>query len=307
MNGVAAVARYTLVELSRRRILLVFFLIGALGIALIGFGLKIFSGAFSSVVISGPNGTAPDPAKLQRAFELGFVNNLIDVLGFFALLIAFGIGMTVIYHDLDSGAAVAIFSKPVSRAAFTVGKLAAAIVAMIAIVGVLSLEARLLMLLFGTGGLGGALWLETVAQVANAVTVMLLVMALSTWMNNIVAAIVAFVYNGVAGFVVLLHSQLVAGFLGDNQFLKDGVNVLYWLVPHSLMSDAKRQIALAQFQLFSSLNEGASTGPKGQAPTPDQIVAGIPGASSAGEIVWWAFVVCLFAALVYYAVRRRQV
>jgi ABC-type transport system involved in multi-copper enzyme maturation permease subunit len=305
VNGAAAVARYTLVELSRRRILLVFFIIGAVGIALIGIGLKVFSSAFSSIVISGPNGTAPDPAKLQRAFELGFVNNIIDALGFFALLIAFGIGMTVIYHDLDSGAAVSIFSKPVSRAAFTAGKLAAAIVSMIAIVGVLGVEARLMMFLFGTGGLGGALWVETVAQVANAITVMLLVVALSTWMNNIVAAIVAFVYNGVAGFVVLLHSQLVAGFLGNNQVLKVGLNVLYWLVPHSLMSDAKRQIALAQYELFSSLGQGSPQG--GPAPTADQIVAGIPGASGAGDIIWWVFVVCLFAGLVYYAVRRRQV
>src|SRR6202171_626389 len=164
VNGTVAVARYTLIELSRRRILLVFFIIGAAGIALIGIGLKVFSGVFTNVVVSGPNGTAPDPAKLQRAFELGFVNNLMDVLGFFALLIAFGIGMTVIYHDLESGAAVAIFSKPVSRAAFTAGKLIAAIVAMIAIVGVLSIEARLAMLLFASTGIEQALWLEAVAQ-----------------------------------------------------------------------------------------------------------------------------------------------
>jgi ABC-type transport system involved in multi-copper enzyme maturation permease subunit len=304
VNGAAAVARYTLVELSRRRILLVFFIIGAVGIALIGVGLKVFSSAFSSVVITGPNGTAPDPAKMQRLFELGFVNDLIGALGFFALLIAFGIGMTVIYHDLESGAAVAIFSKPVSRAAFTAGKVAAAIVAMIAIVGVLGLEARLMMLLFGTGALGGALWVETVTQVANAVTVMLLVMALSTWMNNIVAAIVAFVYNAVAGFVVLLHTQLVAGNLGDNQVLKVGLNIAYWLVPHPLMSDARRQIALAEFALISSLDTST---PRGQGPTADQVLAGIPGASGAGDIIWWVFVVCLFAGLAYYAVRRRQV
>jgi ABC-type transport system involved in multi-copper enzyme maturation permease subunit len=304
VNGAVAVARYTLVELSRRRILLVFFIIGALGIALIGIGLKVFSSAFSSVVVTGPNGQAPDPAKLQRAFELGFVNDLIGALGFFALLIAFGIGMTVIYHDLDSGAAISIFSKPMSRAAFTVGKLAAAILAMIAIVGVLSVEARLLMLLFGTGGLGVALWVETVAQVANAVTVMLLVMALSTWMNNIVAAIVAFVYNGVAGVVVLLHSQLIAGFLGDNQILKIGLNIAYWIVPHPLSSDVRRQIALAQYELFSSLG---GPPPGSNAPTPEQIVSGIPGASGPSEILWWVFVVFLFACLVYYAVRRRQV
>ena len=105
------------------------------------------------------------------------------MLGLFALLIAFGIGMTVIYHDLESGAAISIFSKPVSRVAFTAGKVAAAIVAMIVIVGVLGIEARLVMVLFGTGDLGPALWWETVAQVANAITLMLLVMALSTWMR----------------------------------------------------------------------------------------------------------------------------
>jgi ABC-type transport system involved in multi-copper enzyme maturation permease subunit len=285
VNGAAAVARYTLIELSRRRILLVFFIIGAVGIALLGIGLKVFSSAFSSVVVTGPNGTAPDPAKLQRAFELGFVNDLIGALGFFALLIAFGIGMTVIYHDLESGAAVSIFSKPVSRAAFTVGKVAAAIVAMIAIVGVLSLEARLLMLLFGTGGLGSALWIETVAQVANAITLMLLVMALSTWMNNIVAAIVAFVYNAVAGVVV-------------------GLNIAYWFAPHPLMSDARRQIAMAEFELISSLGEGPRGG---RGPARDQFLAGIPGASGAGDIIWWVFVMCVFAGLAYYAVRRRQV
>jgi len=70
------------------------------------------------------------------------------------------------------------------------------------------------------------------------------------------------------------------------------------------MSDAKRQIALAQYELFSSLDTST---PKGQGPTPDQIVSGIPGASGAADIIWWVFVVCVFGALVYYAVRRRQV
>jgi len=41
MNGSGAVARYTLVELSRRRILLVFFILGAVGIIALGIGLKV--------------------------------------------------------------------------------------------------------------------------------------------------------------------------------------------------------------------------------------------------------------------------
>ena len=208
--------------------------------------------------------------------------------------------MTAIYHDLESGAAVGIFSKPVSRLSFTAGKVAAALVAMIVIVGLLSLETRLVMTLFG-GGLEGALWVETVAAVANASLLMLIVLALSTWMNNIIAAVVAFVYNGIAGVVVLLHTALDAGSLGNNTFVKVAIDIGYWIVPHHLMSDAKRQLARAEFDLFSASAQGQG------GPSLADFVNSVPGASSVQDIVWWVFLVALFAALVYLAVRRRQV
>jgi hypothetical protein len=173
----------------------------------------------------------------------------------------------------------------------------AAIVAMVVLVGLVGLEARLAMFLFG-GGLEGALWVETLAAVANAVLLMLIVLALSTWMNNIVAAVVAFIYNAVAGIVVALHAQLVGGQLGDNSIVKAVLDVAYWLVPHELMSDAARQIANAQFDVIPSSEGG---------PTADQVLAGIPGASDLTDIIWWVFLVCLMALLVYSAVRRRQV
>ncbi|MDQ2942941.1 MAG: hypothetical protein M3R21_04625, partial [Candidatus Dormibacteraeota bacterium] len=60
MNGTLAVARYTLLELSRRRILLVFFVVGALGIAAIGIALKILlSVSPANFSVSGPPGSAP--------------------------------------------------------------------------------------------------------------------------------------------------------------------------------------------------------------------------------------------------------
>jgi ABC-type transport system involved in multi-copper enzyme maturation permease subunit len=298
VKGTLAVARYTLLDLSRRRILLVFFIIGALGIAAIGIGLKVFSSNFASGVTFGPPGTVSDPAKVNRFLDLMFVTDLVGALGLFALLIAFGIGMTAIYHDLESGAAVAIFSKPVSRMAFTVGKVGAAVVAMIVIVGALSIEAMLFGFLFG-GGLEQTLAAEAVAQVANALTLMLIVLALSTWMNNIVAAIIAFIYNGAAGVVVALHTQLAAGNLGDNAFLNGGLNVLYWLVPHQLVSDAPRELVKAEIELFST--------PDQTGPDMASALASVPGPSGAADIIWWAFVVALMATLVYIAVRRRQV
>ena len=303
MKGTLAVARYTLLELSRRRLLLVFFIIGALGLAAIGTIFKIAATVSpASISFGGPDGTySPDPATLDRLTELQFASQLIDIVGFFALLIAFAIGMTAIYHDLESGAAVGIFSKPVSRLAFTAGKVVAALVAMFVIVGVLSLETRLITSLFG-GGLEGALWVETVAAVANASLLMLIVLALSTWMNNIIAAVVAFVYNAVAGIVVLLHSALVAGSLGDNALVKTGLNIAYWIVPHHLMSDAKRQLAQAEFDMFSKAIPPGQPGP-----TAADFVNAVPGASDVADIIWWAFLVALMASLVYLAVRRRQV
>jgi ABC-type transport system involved in multi-copper enzyme maturation permease subunit len=299
VNGTFAVTRYTLLELSRRRILLVFFVIGALGIAAIGIALKIIS-AISPTNVGGPPGSpALDPARLSRMTELIFVTQLIGVVGFFALLIAFAIGMTAIYHDLESGAAVSIFSKPVSRLAFTTGKVLAALAAMIVIVGALSLETRLVMTLFG-GGLEGALWVESVAAVANASLLMLIVLALSTWMNNIIAAVVAFIYNFVASVVVALYAQFTGGVFGVNETVKLVINVAYWLVPHQLMSDARRQLARAEFDIFSTQSQGGPT-------RAADFVNSVPGASSLQDIIWWAFLVALMATLVYVAVRRRQV
>ncbi|GAC1686652.1 MAG: hypothetical protein PVS2B1_07050 [Candidatus Dormibacteraceae bacterium] len=297
MNGTLAVARYTLLELSRRRILLVFFVIGVLGIAAIGIALKLIP---INMATGGPPGTAqPDPAVVRRFLEFTFVRTLIGVVGFFALLIAFAIGMTAIYHDLESGAAVAIFSKPVSRLAFTAGKVVAAFIAMVVVVGLLGLEARLLMTLFG-GGLEGAMWVETVAAVANATLLMLIVLALSTWMNNIVAAVVAFIYNFAAGVIVGLHSQLaMMGTLGANGVFKTLLNILYWLVPHQLVSDAARQIVKASYEMSPPRGPGA--------PTADQVLAGVPGGSGFQDILWWAFGIAFTSALVYVAVRRKQV
>jgi hypothetical protein len=134
---------------------------------------------------------------------------------------------------------------------------------------------------------------------------MLIVLTLSTWMNNIIAAVVAFIYNGVAGIIVLLHTALVAGSLGDNALIKAVLNVAYWVVPHHLMSDAKRQLAIAEFDLFSATSQGQGQGQGG--PTLADFVNSVPGASDVSDIIWWVFLVALMSGLVYMGVRRRQV
>jgi ABC-type transport system involved in multi-copper enzyme maturation permease subunit len=291
MNGTLAVARYTLAELSRRRILLVFFIIGAIGIVGLGVGLKILYTVASSSGNIAPNNV--DPAVFNRFLELSFVNYVFSALATFGLLIAFAIGMTAIYHDLDSGSAVSIFSKPVSRFAFATGKVAAAVAALVVIVGALALEARFVMFLFG-GGFENALTGEALAVVGNSVVVMLIVLSLSTWMNNIVAAVVAFVYYDViTGVISFVHNLADNGVITNN-LIKTIFDIVYWLVPHELVSSAIGDVAKASI---------AISGPQAN----NQALSGIQPASGAGDIVWWAFVVFFFAGLVYYAVRRRQV
>jgi ABC-type transport system involved in multi-copper enzyme maturation permease subunit len=294
VNGTLAVARYTLLELSRRRILLVFFVVGAVGIVLLGVFLKIANTLATRGTAQSVNGaTQLDPAQMNQLLEAVFVTYLLGALGIFSLLIAFAIGMTAIYHDLESGTAVSLFSKPISRLAYTIGKISAAVAALVLVVGVLAIEARLAMLLFG-GGLEGALTAEVLAVVANTVVVMLIVLALSTWMNNIIAAVVAFIYYDVVAALVVTIRNLTDQGVIDNGFLKGVFDVLYWVVPHELTSSASGDIA-REIQLSGGGSANAAT------------LAAIPPASGAGDILWWAFLVIVFSSLVYVAVRRRQV
>ena len=294
MNGAAAVARYTVLELSRRRVLLAFFLIGAAGIALLGVGLKVLYQVASSNQGNFGGGQV-DPVKFNSFLELLFVSYLFQALAVFALLLAYGIGMTAIYHDLESGSAVSIFSKPVSRFAFTIGKIGAALGGLVVIVGLLAVEARIAMLLFG-GGLENALTGQLLATVANSIVIMLIVLALSAWLNNILAAVITFIYyNVVTGIISTIHLLADNGVLG-NDIVKSVFDVLYWLVPHQLISSAVRDLALRQIQLAGSDAAGNQAA-----------LASVPAASGAGDILWWGFNVVLLAAIVYWAVRRRQV
>jgi hypothetical protein len=70
-------------------------------------------------------------------------------------------------------------------------------------------------------------------------------------------------------------------------------------VPHSLISDAPREIARQELTIF---NSGQNVGQN-----VSQSLSGVPGPSSLGDIVWWAFVLAVFASLIYIAVRRKQV
>src|SRR5437879_9680278 len=123
MAHAATVAMYTLLELSRRRLLLVFLVLE--GVLVIGVGL-------SPIVLRAAPG---------EDSTLVILSTLSGVAGGALLVCAIGAGMTVIRNDVDSGAIAAILARPVSRLAYASGKLSAASLLLVAIDVLLGLAA----------------------------------------------------------------------------------------------------------------------------------------------------------------------
>src|SRR3989442_8818091 len=107
---------------------------------------------------------------------------------------------------------------------------------------------------------------------------MLIVISVSTWMNNILAAIAAFIYyNVITGVISTIHILADGGVIGNN-VVRDVFDVLYWHVPHQLVSTAVRDLSQAEIQISAVVEN-------------NQALATIPSPSSAGGIAWWGVTV----------------
>jgi ABC-type transport system involved in multi-copper enzyme maturation permease subunit len=281
-----AVARYTLLELSRRRLLLVFAGIAVLLTA--GLGLApLFLPGMSS-------------ADDRAVFVLGGISR---VDGLAIELCAFAIGMTVINHDLDSGAIVAILAKPVTRLSYALGKLAAALFLVLLIVGVFTAGSLLVVALDG-GGHANVLFWFFATNAANFMLLMVLVMILTVYLNNIVAAAIVVAFSFVQNQVSILHTMVQSNVITDH-ILRPAVEAFFSVVPHQLLSNLDRDIAIANF------NANCATGCPGMKPSPALYLADqlsrIPGASGSGDAVYWLAYLLVVCAILYVALRRKQV
>jgi ABC-type transport system involved in multi-copper enzyme maturation permease subunit len=279
VTAIAAVARYTLVEMTRRRLLL--------ALALVALGLITVLGTLPLVL---PGMTTPD---LKASFMLGEIDR---VAGLFLLISGFAIAMTVIYNDLDTGAAVGILVKPVTRLEYALAKSAAAIIGVVLIAATLTVATIAVLLLDGgTGYDYGAVVTSFLAATANTLVLVLLVMVLTVLMNNIVSAVIGFVASQVFGGVGSAHFLVVHGLITASPLVQI-VSVAYWVVPHELVSTLPhelRRIALA----VGSVRFAGGTSPYGDVPDP----------TGAGDIAFWAAYCLALTALLYVVMRRRQV
>ncbi len=196
LRAISAVARYSLIELSRRRFLIIFV---ALGLATALF-LEWVASSFMDQPVLGQDRTAGilmvlagiGPAAHSPAADISPAS----VLGICAL----AVGMVIIHNDLDSGAAVSILAKPISRAGYAAGKAVAATTLLLGFAVLMGLCISALIALNGQDE-AGIVMTFFVANAGNLLLLMLIVMALTVYINNIVAAVVAFVIIQVLGLL----------------------------------------------------------------------------------------------------------
>ena len=276
MTEALAVARYTLIELARRRLVAVIVAIGVVLIAGIGIAPHVLPG---------------NQHEQDRVIVL--LTGLSGVVPAAMTLCAFAVGMTVINHDLDSGAVASIFAKPVSRSCYTGGKLVAAI-GLLLLIAVIFAAGSLIVVAVNGGSVYGLVFWTVAALTANIVLLMLLVMVLTVYINNIVAAAIVLVFNYLAGNVLTLHAMAKNNVITDS-IAKTLINVAYWGVPHELMSNLQRQILQMQLDTRELVVGGGNP------------LDRVPGASGTVDILFWlAYVVAIVVALSW-SVRRKQV
>jgi ABC-type transport system involved in multi-copper enzyme maturation permease subunit len=279
LAGADAVAIYTLREMFRRKVL--YFLVGG------GAGLILIAGIAAAVA------KAAIPSLSSSAVDFsGFVLvQMANFVSLFAWIAAIAISVTLISQDLESGAAVSIFAKPVSRLAYTIGKLGAAVSAMLLIIAILGVGTQIVVAVNG-GGHEGPL-LKTFALIcANQLTQMLVIMVFSVLMNNIVAAALGIILIQVAKFIAFVNLIMtqVNGFHNSAFDIVGGVvTALYWVVPRYLDSDLQREV----YQNFATQSNG---GPPATTPV-----------SGGWDVLYWAGWIVILVALLYLVIRRREV
>ena len=287
-GAVAAVVRYSLLELTRRRFVLVFLV---LGLAVAGFLEWI-----PSVLLNQPvRGEDRSAAILLVLGGVGAPSRSpflaispATVIG----LCAYAIGMVIINHDLDSGAVVSILAKPVSRAGYAFGKALAGVTLLFGVAIFIALCVSALMGLNGQN-YAGVVVTYFLATAGNLVVLMLLVMILTVYLNNVVAAVIAFVASQIVSVVAPLHTAVLGGDIADAFWIR-AIDIAYGVEPLRLTSALAREAAAQAFRLGISRPEGG----------PDALV---PATSGAADLVIWALYVFALFGLLVLALRRKQI
>jgi ABC-type transport system involved in multi-copper enzyme maturation permease subunit len=271
----SAVAMYTLLELSRRRLLLLLLVLEGLLVAGIGIAPHVIQNASS-----GEESALTILATISGVASGGL------------LVCTIGIGMTVIRNDLDSGAIVAILAKPVSRLAYVGGKVAAAALLLVAMDALFGIATIGLVALNGGSTVASVPWFFAITA-ANALIWLVVVMVVTVYLNNVLGAVVTIGFLFLQGVFGELHTLIQAHVITARLWITLS-ETGYLLLPRPLASNLEREVSESSMRLH----------PGSRAAVP---LSAIPGASSAGDVLVWLTYLILVCGLLYLALRRKQV
>jgi ABC-type transport system involved in multi-copper enzyme maturation permease subunit len=215
MNQVLAIARASLLEHVRRK-LIAFFVLGSL--AFTGFLLYVATTQESALART----FAYSDSALATFASLSF-------LPLFALLAALAVSMGNINRPFTSGEILMVLARPVSRVQFAAGRLVASVAVVVALCALLAVETQVVSVV-DTGSLFSLLW----GHWAAAAFSLCVIAALTTLFSSALAApglaavLGYLVYQGV-GPVTLGHNLVRQGTLHGG--LARIIDAAYYLMP----------------------------------------------------------------------------
>jgi ABC-type transport system involved in multi-copper enzyme maturation permease subunit len=226
MRNVLVIARASLREHSRRRLLLAF----AIGTALVtGVSIYLLKDVVGQAIIG---------ERSRAALQLS--NGIFSL---FALIGALAVSMGNIGQAFASGEAIGVLARPVARWEYTLGRLGGSIGAIAGFCLLCGIETQVIQAFAGGGLVDSVIWRHWGVEAFNLVVVAAIATLLSVFMANaVVAAVVTFFINQLVATVASFHRFIEVARSGAvvPAFARSGVaraiSWLWYVTPKSLAS-----------------------------------------------------------------------
>lgn len=219
MRGLMAVARFTITEYGRRK-LIAFFVFGSLL-------------PTAALIYLALNGSDLGALKGAGRTDITTIASL-GIMQTFALIATLAVAMNNVGAGFASGEAAMILARPLGRAKYAMGRFIASSSITVGLCALLAVETSLPGLLTGHAQLT-LLWQHWGTMAFNLVIVGAITTMLSALVNPaVLAAIAAYIFQAGAGAVASIRGLVTGGLLKG--FVADILNLAWYVTPKFLTS-----------------------------------------------------------------------
>ena len=283
------IARLTVREAARRKLLLALLVLTAVVIALTTYGISRIPTIESGGV------------RLTDVEVKAIVSQLLIVIMFmFAFVLAIStvfVASPAISSELESGIALSILTRPISHAEYVLGKwLGLSILAAIYVIGAAGIELLLVNLIVGYLPPDPVVFLAYLT--AHVVVLLTLALLVSTRLSGMTGGVVALGIFGVAWF-----GGIAAG-IGE-AFNNSGITNAGYATKLLLPTDALWRGAVYALEPAAYLTLVRGAGNTGRAANANPFFAAAPPTNA--FLLWTAFWLVAALALAIYSLRRREI